>query len=62
MNNRLYIEDTATGERLLLAKSFGAGWVMWPTPGQLNDWLWGRGTALQLRAEHKEETPPCGVT
>lgn len=25
-NNRLYIEDTETGERFMLAKSMGEGW------------------------------------
>jgi hypothetical protein len=28
-NNRLYIRDTQTGEKLLLAKSFGNGWALW---------------------------------
>ena len=38
-NNRLFIINTLTNERLLLAKSFGAGWVLMPTDGQLDEWL-----------------------
>jgi hypothetical protein len=74
-NNRLYLEDTATGERLLLAKSFGAGWTLWPTPSQLNEWLICRDeaaaygpdqdtatTQLRLLTEYQEEAERCGVT
>lgn len=37
-NNRLWIVDTRTNERFLVAKSFGSGWVPWDMVG-LREWL-----------------------
>lgn len=44
-NNRLYIVDTESGERILLAKSNGRGWWIWygkdkaERLDQLSNWL-----------------------
>lgn len=38
-NNRLYIEDTETGERHLLAKGFGSLWSLAGGDEKLHDWL-----------------------
>lgn len=38
-NNRLYIEDTETGERILLAKGFGDLWSASGDMDKLHDWL-----------------------
>lgn len=35
-NNRLYILDKTSGDKFLLAKSFGEGWNLW-WPGSIND-------------------------
>ena len=38
-NNRLYIEDTDTGERILVAKSFGRAWDWRVDREQMNEWI-----------------------
>ncbi len=38
-NNRLWIKNTETGEKLLLAKSFGHGWKLWDDAKGLAEWL-----------------------
>lgn len=64
-NNRLFIEDTKTGERFLLAKSFGGGWGLRHSEDELQDWLlkhddpasWGTAiepSTLRLIAENDE--------
>lgn len=47
-NNRLYIEDTATGERFMLAKGWGDGWEVYPLAHQLTDWLKCRDMAAAI--------------
>ena len=42
-NNRLYIHDKKSGERHLLAKSFGCGWVL-TDPDSLSNFLSDPGT------------------
>lgn len=48
-NNRLYILDTETGEKFLLAKSMGDGWYIWSDPESFEDsfenWMEGRDIA-----------------
>ena len=46
MTERLYILDEETGEKFLLAKSYGGGWIVWNGPTfflsfirKLNIWL-----------------------
>lgn len=42
-NNRLYIYDDETGERILLAKSFGNGWALWGNfQKEFNKWAESR--------------------
>ena len=43
-NNRLYIRDARTGERLLFCKSMGDGWYVASTFDEihLNEWMEGR--------------------
>jgi hypothetical protein len=41
-NERLYIQDTETGETLMLAKSFGPPWDIRITIDKLQSWLDGR--------------------
>jgi hypothetical protein len=38
-NNRLYIEDTETGYRLFVAKSFGGGWEWLRSADEINAWI-----------------------
>ena len=38
-NNRLYIEDTKNGDRLLVAKSFGGGWSWRVDSDAINKWM-----------------------
>lgn len=38
-NNRLYLIDKETNEAVLLAKSFGSGWNLWPKEQELQDFL-----------------------
>lgn len=38
-NNRLYILDTETNEKLLLAKSFGARWSIRVNEDVFNNWM-----------------------
>ena len=38
-NNRLYIEDTKNGDRLLVAKSFGKGWDWRADSEAISSWL-----------------------
>jgi len=38
-NNRLFIEDSETGDRLMVAKSFGKGWDWRKSADQINEWL-----------------------
>lgn len=38
-NNRLYIEDTETGDRLFVAKSFGQGWNWRADSEVISSWL-----------------------
>lgn len=66
-NNRLYIEDTETGELLMVAKSFGDGWHWRKSDDEINDWLEkkkrdfeatsgstsGTWTTLRLVTEHE---------
>lgn len=71
-NNRLYLRDPETGEQMLLAKSFGLGWSVYPTVDELSAWLEGRdvaasygncasqGTRLQLVAENDPSRPGNG--
>lgn len=40
-NNRLYIIDTETNEKLLLAKSFGQ-WIIHPSNDEITNWLENR--------------------
>jgi hypothetical protein len=44
-NNRLYIEDTETGERLAVAKSFGPPWDWRVTMEEVQAWMEGRDIA-----------------
>lgn len=41
-NNRLYIKDLETGERFLIAKSWGDGWICWHHLEMLTEWFGGR--------------------
>jgi hypothetical protein len=41
-NNRLYIEDTETGERILFATSYSGGWDLRADSDTLSEWLAGR--------------------
>ena len=41
-NNRLYLEDTATGDRLLVASSMGGGWRWHPLHSAITAWLIAR--------------------
>ncbi len=43
-NNRLYLIDTETNEKILLCKSFGQ-WFLYPTEEVLNNWLKDRDIA-----------------
>ena len=38
-NNRLYIEDTETGDRIMVAKSFGSGWSWRASVDDIDAWL-----------------------
>lgn len=44
-NNRLYLVDLENGEKFMLAKGWGSGWVVWDCPQgkplaeQLHEWL-----------------------
>lgn len=38
-NNRLYIKNAKTGERLFVAKSFGHGWIWRATQNKISTWL-----------------------
>jgi hypothetical protein len=63
-NNRLYLVDGETGEKILLAKSFGMGWQISRPADELSEWLEqrdvaasygnaaGPGTTLGLVAEN----------
>jgi hypothetical protein len=65
-NNRLYIENTRTGERMIFCKTMGDGWYVFD-PEELGDWLgidchdaamWGNcwaNTELRLVAENDKE-------
>jgi hypothetical protein len=50
-NNRLYIEDTETGERYLLAKGFGDLWSLSGDDDKLHDWL-TTGDRDRLASDH----------
>jgi hypothetical protein len=50
-NNILWIKDASTGEELLLAKSYGAGWCLCPNLATLGDWL-----------QWHDARGPCGET
>jgi hypothetical protein len=41
-NNRLYIIDDKTGDKLCVAKSFGTYWSWRATDYELTEWLHGR--------------------
>lgn len=43
-NNRLYLEDTETGDRILLAKGWGF-WQWHPDAEDLTEWLRNRDIA-----------------
>lgn len=38
-NNRLYLQDTESGDFILLAKSYGGGWVFERTGDELTKWV-----------------------
>lgn len=38
-NNRLYIEDTETGERFLLCKTVGRGWYRYFEVNKFDEWV-----------------------
>lgn len=44
-NNRLWLEDRKTGDRMLLAKSFGNGWLMYAEPERFQDFCNNRDIA-----------------
>ena len=50
-NNRLYIQDTETGDRFLLCKSLGMGWYVWSgfDPDKLTEWMDGRDEIAESR-------------
>ena len=57
-NNRLYLVDTETGEKCLLAKGWGCAWELWDAD-KLSHWLRGRigdgGTDLIIGTENDDE-------
>lgn len=65
-NNRLFIEDSESGCRLFVAKSFGEGWDWRASSDDINDWLKARDTGaaygnttsaaptLRFRAENED--------
>ena len=38
-NNRLYILDTETGDKLFIGKGFGSGWCWNPGANDMTKWL-----------------------
>lgn len=38
-NNRLFITDSITGDRIMVAKSFGDGWVWEKSKAEMQEWL-----------------------
>ena len=67
-NNRLYLHDKKTGDQIMLAKSFGAGWRLEKTAEEIQNWLDGqdensaygvsnKSTALKLFTENQKRRP-----
>jgi hypothetical protein len=61
-NNRLYLVDTLTNEHILLAKGWGAGWVLKDAEllEKFLEWMFNegeenKGTSLMLGTENDEE-------